>query len=192
MTRMPFISNQWFRIYRNNILNWSNFLVLIVSNRKFERLGGPLDEIVTVFVHKYNVTMPHPNMTSWRHLIPETGCEDVGCFIVHILAEFKILAIVLFVSVAWLFNIQPQWRKSINHQTVAATQNNKWRAIDPMMTLSILSLYIIYAQISLHVPRKKHRSGWLIGVSTTCAIDLCKYSAIQVLTPPGSAATAKR
>ena len=35
-----------------------------LSNRKFERLGGPLDELVTVFVHKYNVIMPRPNMTS--------------------------------------------------------------------------------------------------------------------------------
>ena len=34
-----------------------------LSNRKFERLGGPLDKIVTVFVHKYNVIMPRPIMT---------------------------------------------------------------------------------------------------------------------------------
>ena len=34
-----------------------------LSNRKFERLGGPLDEIVTVFVHKYNFIMPRPIMT---------------------------------------------------------------------------------------------------------------------------------
>ena len=52
--------------------------VFCLSNRKFERFGGPLDEIVTVFVHKYNVIMPHPDMTS---LIRETGCQDVGCFI---------------------------------------------------------------------------------------------------------------
>ena len=51
-----------------------------LSNGKFERLGGPLDEIVTVFVHKYNVIMLCPIMTSWRHLIWETGCQDVGCF----------------------------------------------------------------------------------------------------------------
>ena len=36
-----------------------------LSNRKFERLGGPLDEIVTVFVHKYNVIMSRPNLTSF-------------------------------------------------------------------------------------------------------------------------------
>ena len=35
-----------------------------LSNRKFERLGGPLDEIVTVFVHKDNVIMLRHNMTS--------------------------------------------------------------------------------------------------------------------------------
>ena len=35
-----------------------------LSNRKFERLSGPLDEIVTVFVHKYNVIMSRHNMTS--------------------------------------------------------------------------------------------------------------------------------
>ena len=52
-----------------------------LSNRKFERLGGPLDEIVTVFVHKYIVIMSRPNMTSWRHLIWETGCQDFGRFI---------------------------------------------------------------------------------------------------------------
>ena len=34
-----------------------------LSNRKFERLGGPLDEIVTVFVHKYYVIIPRPNLT---------------------------------------------------------------------------------------------------------------------------------
>ena len=52
--------------------------IYCLSNRKFERLGGPLDKIVTVFVHKYNVIMPRPNMTS---LIRESGCQDVGCFI---------------------------------------------------------------------------------------------------------------
>ena len=34
-----------------------------LSNRKFERLGEPLDEIVTVFVHTYNVIMPRSIMT---------------------------------------------------------------------------------------------------------------------------------
>ena len=34
-----------------------------LSNRKFERLGDPLDEIVTISVHKYNVIMPRPSMT---------------------------------------------------------------------------------------------------------------------------------
>ena len=45
-----------------------------LSNRKFERLADPLDEIVTISVHKYNVIMSRPNMTWWRHLIRETGC----------------------------------------------------------------------------------------------------------------------
>ena len=57
----------------------SSFLCL--SNRKFERLGGPLDEVVTVSVNKYNVIMPCPIMISWHHLIPETGCHDIGCFL---------------------------------------------------------------------------------------------------------------
>ena len=34
---------------------WNAFLSL-------ERLGGPLDEIVTVSVHKYGVTMPRCNI----------------------------------------------------------------------------------------------------------------------------------
>ena len=38
---------------------------ICLSNRKFKKLGDPLEEIVTVFVHKYNVIMPHPNMTSF-------------------------------------------------------------------------------------------------------------------------------
>ena len=42
-----------------------NLLFNCLSNRKYERLGGPLDEIVTVFVHKYKVIMPRPNMTSF-------------------------------------------------------------------------------------------------------------------------------
>ena len=45
------------------------------------RLGGPLNQIVTVFIHKYNVIMPRPNVTSWRYLIRETDYQDVGCFI---------------------------------------------------------------------------------------------------------------
>ena len=41
---------------------------ICLSNRKFERLDlvGPLDEIVTVSVHKYNVIMSRPNMTSFH------------------------------------------------------------------------------------------------------------------------------
>ena len=38
---------------------------ICLSKRKFKRLGDPLDEIVTVFVHKYYVIMPRPNMTSF-------------------------------------------------------------------------------------------------------------------------------
>ena len=40
------------------------YVYFCLSNRKFERLGGPLDEIVTVSVHKYNVIMPCLNMMS--------------------------------------------------------------------------------------------------------------------------------
>ena len=39
----------------------TEMVIFCLSNRKFEKLGGPLDEIVTVFVHKYNVIMPRPN-----------------------------------------------------------------------------------------------------------------------------------
>ena len=38
---------------------------ICLSDRKFKRLGDPLDGIVTVFVHKYNVILPRPNMTSF-------------------------------------------------------------------------------------------------------------------------------
>ena len=60
--------------------DWGNCLL----NRKFVRLGGPFDEIVTVFVHKYNVIMPRLIVMSWCHLIRETGCQDVGCFIIYL------------------------------------------------------------------------------------------------------------
>ena len=36
--------------------SWQIFYCL--SNRKFERLVGPLDEIVTIFVHKNNAIIP--------------------------------------------------------------------------------------------------------------------------------------
>ena len=36
----------------------------LLSNENFERLGGPLDEIVTVSVHKFNVVMSRPNLVS--------------------------------------------------------------------------------------------------------------------------------
>ena len=35
---------------------------ICLSNREFERLGDPIDEIVIVFVHKHNVIMPRHNM----------------------------------------------------------------------------------------------------------------------------------
>ena len=53
-------------------------LFYCLSNRKFERLGDPLDEIVTVSVHKYNVIMSRPNMTSFDS---RDGLPDVGCFV---------------------------------------------------------------------------------------------------------------
>ena len=53
------------RSHHSHMVDFSCFVeVFCLSNRKFERLGGPVDEIVTVFVHKYNVIMPHPNITS--------------------------------------------------------------------------------------------------------------------------------
>ena len=55
------------------------------SFKKFQKLVGPLAEIVTIYVHKYNVTMPRhrSNMTLMirRCLIRETRCQDVRCFI---------------------------------------------------------------------------------------------------------------
>ena len=47
-----------------------------VSDWNLDRLGGPLDEKVTVI-------MPRRNMASWHHMIRETRCQDVGCFIVN-------------------------------------------------------------------------------------------------------------
>ena len=41
-----------------------NIWHICLSNRKFERLGGPLDEIVTVSVQKYSVIMPRRRMAS--------------------------------------------------------------------------------------------------------------------------------
>ena len=41
------------------------FMFFCLSNKKFERLGDPLDEIVTISVHTYNVIMPRPNVTSF-------------------------------------------------------------------------------------------------------------------------------
>ena len=49
-----------------------------LSNQQFDRLGDPLDEIVTISVHKYSFIMPRRNVTWWRHLI---RCQDVGYFI---------------------------------------------------------------------------------------------------------------
>ena len=52
----------------------SLYIYFCLSNRKFERLGDPLDEIVTISVHKYSVIMPRHNVMWWRHLIRETRC----------------------------------------------------------------------------------------------------------------------
>ena len=68
-------------VYSTNNNTFLIFVSHLLQNRKFKRLGGPLDEIVTVSVGKYSVTMPHPIMMSWHHLIRETGCQGVGCFI---------------------------------------------------------------------------------------------------------------
>ena len=37
--------------------------VYCLSNQKFERLGGPLDETVIISVHKYNAMTPRFNLT---------------------------------------------------------------------------------------------------------------------------------
>ena len=37
----------------------------ITKSKKIERLFGPLDEIVSVFVNQYNVIMQRGNMASW-------------------------------------------------------------------------------------------------------------------------------
>ena len=64
-----FINDEYFdyyRIYKCLLVSVQSSLHRVyiktncLSNRKFERLGGSLDEIVTVFVHKYNVIMPRP------------------------------------------------------------------------------------------------------------------------------------
>ena len=72
------------KILPNHKLNDERFdwwIYYCLSNRKFERLGSPIDEIVTVFIHKYNIIMSRPIMTSSHRLFWETGCQDVGCFI---------------------------------------------------------------------------------------------------------------
>ena len=48
---------------------------------RIERLGDPHDEIVTIFVHKFNIIMLRCNFASWRHLIRETHCQDIGYII---------------------------------------------------------------------------------------------------------------
>ena len=59
----------------------SDFTSYCLSNRKFERLGGPLDKIVTAFVHKYNVIMSRPNMTSFdsRGRLPRRWLLHLNC-----------------------------------------------------------------------------------------------------------------
>ena len=74
------------KIFLNVFPSFSNLFCLFfwsfcLSNRKFERLGDPLDEIVTISVHKYSIIMSRPSMMWWRHLIREIRCQDVGCFI---------------------------------------------------------------------------------------------------------------
>ena len=62
-----------------NIYGWqaggthpTGMLSYCLSNRKFDRLVGPLDEIVTVSLHKY-VIMSRPNVTSWQ----KYGCASL-------------------------------------------------------------------------------------------------------------------
>ena len=43
----------------------AGWYLLALEWKKNERLGGPLDEIVTVSVHKFSVIMSRCNMTSW-------------------------------------------------------------------------------------------------------------------------------
>ena len=48
-----------------------------LPNWKFEKLGDPLDEIVTI--------IQRHNATSFYGVIRETCCQDVGCFIYFVL-----------------------------------------------------------------------------------------------------------
>ena len=47
-----------------SILAQNKFNFMVSRIKKFERLVGPLDEIVTVSVHKYSVLMQRGNMAS--------------------------------------------------------------------------------------------------------------------------------
>ena len=51
--------------FLKKILHYFSYFVgfhYCLSNKKFERLGSPLDEIVTISVHKINVIMTRLNM----------------------------------------------------------------------------------------------------------------------------------
>ena len=65
----------WENARFHDIISNSRLETISLRTRKFERLVGPLS------VHKYKVIMSCPNMMSWRHLIRETGCQDLSCFI---------------------------------------------------------------------------------------------------------------
>ena len=47
------------------LVELNHYFRYCLSNRKFERLDGPLDEIVTVSAHNYSVIMLRRNMTSF-------------------------------------------------------------------------------------------------------------------------------
>ena len=71
-------------------------------NKKFERLVGPLDKIVTVSVVKYNVILSLFKTTSWRHSIQETRCQDVGCFILYLILFPSFELIFSIVEFGWI------------------------------------------------------------------------------------------
>ena len=58
------------------------FSVPYLSNWKFQRLGGHLDEIVTVII-------PCHDFGWWCHLIRKMRCQDVGCFMYFVEINHK-------------------------------------------------------------------------------------------------------
>ena len=65
-----FIYNVYYHHNHTASPRYSSICFHCLSNRK---LGDPLDEIVTISVHRYSVIMPRHNVTWWHHLIRDVA-----------------------------------------------------------------------------------------------------------------------